>query len=119
MSDWCDFPRFVCSCQPQPSKFREDCYWYDEERDMGARIPFCKARDIYPLEKCYIDCMHYHNKSKPTNADTLRGLSDDKLLYRIMYIHRRLNKDISVLDVLNWLKARSGTDFPSQEIWDN
>ena len=59
----------------------EDCYWYYEEKDMGARIPFCKLRkgiDPIGLADCE-NCENYHSKYKPTNADKIRAMSDEKL----------------------------------------
>lgn len=33
-------PFFSCGCSTEV-KERTDCYFYHEEHDMGARIPFC------------------------------------------------------------------------------
>ena len=58
---------------------KEDCYWYDYEQDMGARIPFCKLQKGFnPLQSCE-GCNQYHNKYKRTQADRIRCMSDEKL----------------------------------------
>ena len=58
---------------------REDCYWYSEDIDMGARLPFCGIqKGIDPLESCD-GCKEYHCKSKRTNADRIRAMSDEEL----------------------------------------
>jgi len=60
---------------------KEDCYWYDEDRDMGARIPLCKKqKGITPLsDKDCEDCKNYHSRYKQTNADRIRAMTDEEL----------------------------------------
>jgi hypothetical protein len=60
---------------------KEDCYWYEEEHDMGATIPFCKLRkglDPIEYEDC-AKCKEYHSKYKRTNADCFRSMTDEEL----------------------------------------
>ena len=58
---------------------KEDCYWYDYEQDMGARIPFCKLQKGFnPLQSCN-SCSQYHSKYKKTEADCIRTMSDEEL----------------------------------------
>ena len=57
---------------------KRSCYWYDEECDMGGHIPWCKCKDIFPLESCE-GCEEYHNRTEPTNADRVRSMTDDQL----------------------------------------
>lgn len=93
---------------------RQDCYWYEEVPDMGARIPFCKLKKgITPIG--YEDCEHcenYHSKYKKTNADCLRSLSDEGLAeylshidspYRMGYARKEKR------EWLDWLKEEAQT----------
>jgi len=60
---------------------RQDCYWYEEVPDMGARIPFCKLKKgITPIghEDCE-KCENYHSKYKPSRADCIRAMTDEEL----------------------------------------
>ena len=55
---------------------KRDCYWYEEDIDMGARIPFCMlSKSSQPLEDC-TNCTEYHSKYKRTNADHIRSMND-------------------------------------------
>ena len=60
---------------------KEDCYWYYEERDMGARLPFCKLKKgcnpIAP-EDC-ANCEKYHSRYTRIKADSIRSMSDEEL----------------------------------------
>ena len=59
---------------------KEDCYWYAEEQDMNARIPYCKCKSKFPIGP--EDCKHcelYHSKNKKTNADRIRSMTDEEL----------------------------------------
>jgi len=63
--------------------YQEDCYWYEEWKDMNARIPFCKAGKNLDssglvLETCE-GCEEYHSRSKRTNADKIRSMNDETL----------------------------------------
>ena len=58
---------------------KEDCYWYDYEQRMGARLSFCKLQKGFkPLQSCE-GCNQYHSKYKRTHADNLRAKSDEGL----------------------------------------
>lgn len=51
-----------CGCDYY-SDYKTDCYFYNEEHDMGARIPWCGYEsDIKPLNKCPDDCKNYIEK---------------------------------------------------------
>ncbi len=60
---------------------KENCYWFEEDHDMGARIPFCKIKeDFQPLEPSDCEsCGYYHSKYQRTRADNIRAMSDEKL----------------------------------------
>ena len=59
---------------------KEDCYWYKEEPHMGAHIPYCQNKGGNYIEpKDCENCEHYHSKYKKTNADRIRGMSDEEL----------------------------------------
>lgn len=46
---------FGCGCTPEQPERKEDCYFYEEDNDMGARIPFCTYHGGYgecPCKGC-------------------------------------------------------------------
>ena len=47
---------YGCGLNFESSKYKEDCYFYGETRDMGATIRFCTRGEIEwghcPCEKC-------------------------------------------------------------------
>lgn len=47
---------YGCGLNFEPTKYKEDCYFYGETRDMGAIIRFCTREKIEwghcPCEKC-------------------------------------------------------------------
>lgn len=60
---------------------KDDCYWYQEEQDMNARLPFCKLKEgCQPIEPedCE-NCENYHSVYKRINADRVRAMSDEEL----------------------------------------
>ena len=57
---------------------KENCYWYEYDNDMGARIPYCKIHGDDVLESCD-NCEQYHSKYETTNADRFRAMSDEEL----------------------------------------
>lgn len=67
---------------PYYPRCKEDCYWYGEWQDMGARIPYCKCKKekgtILGPKDC-VNCAEYHSKYKKTNADRIRNMSDEEL----------------------------------------
>ena len=98
---------------------KTDCYWYGEERDMNARIPYCKLDPADPyvqVMKCD-SCKEYHSKWRPTNADKVRAMNDDELAEVISNLgdcdtcylyHRGCSMNISCKDaVLEWLKQEA------------
>lgn len=59
---------------------KEDCYWYKEEPNMGAHIPYCQNKGGNYIEpKDCENCEHYHSKYKKTKADRIRAMTDEKL----------------------------------------
>lgn len=94
----------------------EDCYWYYEEKDMGARIPFCKLRkgiDPIGLADCE-NCENYHSKYKPTNADKIRAMSDFELAEFLVNIVSDAVMDFDVRSIkktmettLDWLRSEA------------
>lgn len=77
---------------------KEDCYWYDEWQDMNAHIPYCKCKNADFIEpKDCENCEQYHSKYKPTNADRIRAMSDEKLaeyLYNIWKGQDTFSKEV-------------------------
>lgn len=67
-------------CGTNYPRCKEDCYWYREEPDMGAHIPYCDCKNKFPIEwvDCK-DCEQYHSKYRATNADMIRAMSDERL----------------------------------------
>lgn len=61
-------------------KCKEDCYWYQEDIDMGARIPYCNPKNYKVLEPsdCNL-CSHYHSKYVKTGGDMVRSMTDEEL----------------------------------------
>ncbi len=47
---------YMCGLDYASSKYKEDCYFYNETNDMGAKIRFCTRKEIEwgycPCEKC-------------------------------------------------------------------
>lgn len=58
---------------------KENCYWYEYDNDMGARIPYCKIHGDNVLESCD-NCEQYHSKYETTKADVFRAMSDEELV---------------------------------------
>lgn len=53
-----------------PPKYAEDCRYYDEDIDMGARIPICmKSLQIDPSD-CNSSCPNYRNKYESPTSRT-------------------------------------------------
>ena len=86
---------------------------------MGARLPFCGIqKGIDPLESCD-GCKEYHCKSKRTNADRIRAMSDEELaewlakitdcneckLYR--FNQCMISEETCVCRWLDWLKQEA------------
>lgn len=109
-----DYPIFstqMCSCRPaeDDKRVKEDCYWYDEEQDMGAHIPFCKCKGTFPLENCG-GCEHYHSRYKRTNADRIRAMTDEELAKKISGIEQfalTVDGAWSSKQWLKWLKQEA------------
>jgi len=68
-----------CSCNSNHG-LKEDCYWYSEEHDMGARIPYCGCKSGRPIEsKDCENCEKYHNRYHKTKGDSIRSMTDEEL----------------------------------------
>ena len=96
------------------TELKEDCYWYYEEQDMGARLPFCKLKkgfDPIEPEECRA-CSEYHSKYKKTHADYVRSMSDQVLatfiwsaLSRAYECGRKgIHFDNDLTETLSWLR---------------
>ena len=75
-----EFPTIFYGCGINHSRCKEDCYWYREEQDMCAHIPYCQSKggNYIEPEDCE-NCEHYHSKYEKTNADHIRSMSDEEL----------------------------------------
>ena len=67
-----------CGWWNPPTPYKEDCYWYREEQDMNAHIPYCPCKNEFPLNSCE-SCEDYHSRSKRTQGDRIRGMNDRQL----------------------------------------
>ena len=67
-----------CGWWNPPTQYKEDCYWYREEQDMNAHIPYCTCKNEFPLNSCE-NCEDYHSRSKRTQGDRIRGMNDRHL----------------------------------------
>jgi len=94
----------MCMAWTKRTSPNTDCYWYDEEQDMNAHIPFCKLKKGFtPIsyEDCS-DCENYHSKYKKTNADRIRAMSDEELANWFAIISS--SKPQSSPEWLEWLR---------------
>lgn len=59
------FPTFnACCCGGQEEKYKRDCYFYHEDFDMGATIPYC-TYDNKGFGHCSCkDCDHFLDKAE-------------------------------------------------------
>ena len=77
---------------------------------MNAHIPYCKCKNVDFIEpKDCLNCEQYHSKSKPTNADRIRSMSDEELA-RFLDNHGSLwGADIvsTADDWLDWLRGEA------------
>lgn len=62
---------------------KENCYWYREDQDMKATIPFCVLHDTYPADPPCAGCEDYHSKHNRSNADCYRAMSDGELAKKL------------------------------------
>ena len=86
---------------------KEDCYWYKEELDMGAHIPYCQNKGGNHIEpKDCENCEQYHSKYKPTNADRIRAMTDEELAD---FLHEEMMAAIvrGWKSWLDWLKQEA------------
>ena len=96
----------IFGCGINYQRCKEDCYWYREEIDMGAHIPYCTCKTKFSIEPddCK-DCEQYHSKYHPTNADTIRAMSDEKLAEELLRIFASFcEAQWSREFVLDWLR---------------
>lgn len=95
-----------CSWWNHPTQYKEDCYWYREEQDMNAHIPYCTCKNQFPLNTCE-NCEDYHSRSKRTQGDRIRAMTDEELAE---FIVRCIEADFFRVNVL-------GTHSSSAEEW--
>ena len=62
------------------AKYRQNCYWYSETRDMNATIPMCMfhedhyfGQSVSDLKRCDKGCPHFINSKYVTLV--MRGLA--------------------------------------------
>lgn len=53
-----------------PPKYAEDCRYYEEEMDMGARIPICMKSSQIDPSGCNSSCPNYRNKYELLTSET-------------------------------------------------
>ena len=51
----------------QPTSFEKSCYFYDEDKDMGATIPWCCYKNKIDPEDCNKKCKYYFPEQKVFN----------------------------------------------------
>jgi hypothetical protein len=67
-----------CGWWNRPTQHKEDCYWYREEQDMNAHIPYCTCKNQFPLNTCE-NCDDYHSRNRRTQGDRIRAMTDEEL----------------------------------------
>ena len=84
---------------------KEDCYWYREEQDMCAHIPYCQSKggNYIEPEDCE-NCEHYHSKYEKTNADRIRVMDDEELAEYIHRILENINDNPETCPSITFLK---------------
>lgn len=103
---------FYCGYVPRKT-VKDDCYWYEEEQDMNARLPFCKLKKgCQPIEPedCE-NCENYHSVYKRINADRVRAMSDKELEEWYWWMHKEMmNYTDSHIFLHDWLKQSVGNN---------
>ena len=59
-----------CTCgysYIQSKSYEDSCYFYDEDIDMGARIPWCSYKSTVDPENCNKNCKYYFYRKKVFN----------------------------------------------------
>ena len=51
-------------CDVERPNYREDCYYFHSEQDMGAHIPYCRKEREYGYCPCSEDCKNYISKQE-------------------------------------------------------
>lgn len=75
-------------CYMAYPRCKEDCYWYGEWQDMGSHVPYCKCKSADFIEpKDCENCEQYHSKYRPTTADRIRAMTDEKLAKWLSDMH--------------------------------
>lgn len=93
-----------CGCWNPTTPYKEDCYWYREEQDMNAHIPYCTCKNQFPLNTCE-NCEDYHSRSKRTQGDRIRSMTDEELAEWLCDIAGWLPMyDGKMHPILDWLK---------------
>lgn len=105
-----DYNAIGFGCGINRASCKEDCYWYREEPDMGAHIPYCAATGKFPIdaEDC-TDCKQYHSKYHTTNADRIRAMTDEELADFMIGAAQRGGKptESGLIRWLDWLREEA------------
>lgn len=56
-------PAYPCGFAERKTEIKDTCYWYDEEPDMGAHIPYCSKKGLFPLAGCG-ECKDYIDRRR-------------------------------------------------------
>jgi hypothetical protein len=96
-----------CGWWNPPTPYKEDCYWYREEQDMNAHIPYCLCNNKFPLDSCE-NCENYHSRSKRTQGDRIRAMTDEQLAEWLCDIAGWLPEyEGRMHPILEWLKEET------------
>lgn len=71
---------------------------------MNAHIPYCTCKNQFPLNTCE-NCEDYHSRSKRTQGDRIRSMTDEELAEWLCDIAGWLPMyDGKMHPILDWLK---------------
>ena len=103
MHDICSNNAMEWNWWHSPASCKEDCYWYREEQDMNARIPYCLCTNQFPLDSCEQNCEDYHSRFKTTQGDKIRSMNDRKIAELLTYIAKesaqKLCESLKIADI--------------------
>ena len=75
------FPMNPFPCRYESPKFQEDCYFYEEEQDMGAHIPWCNKKGEREPKDCDKEkCPYYISKRKAN--ETILAYTEQKVIVK-------------------------------------
>lgn len=58
------YPMNYFTCFQETPSYQRDCYYYEEEQDMGARIPWCNKKGAMDPKDCNKECPYYITHTK-------------------------------------------------------